>query len=143
VAFIIVLVAMLVLMYFLLIRPQRAQQRRAQDMLSQLKPGDEIITVGGIYGDVVEVEDEKVVLEIAEDVQIEVARKAIANIVPPETELEDEAPEALEEAEDAAVEEPEELEPAATDAEEELAGEPEPAEPVKEGSRPRFGRRSK
>jgi preprotein translocase subunit YajC len=91
VAFIIILVAMLVLMYFLLIRPQRAQQRRTQDMLSALKPGDEIITVGGIYGDVVEVEDEKVVLEIAEDVHIEVTRRAIANIVPPEIEeLEDE-----------------------------------------------------
>jgi preprotein translocase subunit YajC len=86
VAFIIVLVAMLVLMYFLLIRPQRAQQRRTQDMLSGLKPGDEIITVGGIYGDVVEIEDDKIVLEIAEDVQIEVARRAIANIVPPEVE---------------------------------------------------------
>jgi preprotein translocase subunit YajC len=86
VAFIIILVAMLVLMYFLLIRPQRAQQRRTQDMLATLKPGDEIITVGGIYGDVVDIEDDKVVLEIAEDVHIEVARKAIANIVPPQLE---------------------------------------------------------
>lgn len=105
-AFIIILVAMLVLMYFLLIRPQRAQQRRAQDMLSALKPGDEIITIGGIYGDVIEVEENKVVLEIAEDVHIEVTRKAIANIVPPEVE---EAEAELEEAdpEDA------ELEPAA------------------------------
>ena len=88
-AFIIILVAMLVLMYFLLIRPQRAQQRRAQDMLSALKPGDEVITIGGIYGDVVEVEEDKVVLEIAEDVHIEVTRRAIANIVPPEVEEED------------------------------------------------------
>jgi preprotein translocase subunit YajC len=86
VAFIIILVAMLVLMYFLLIRPQRAQQRKAQDMLSALKPGDEVITIGGIYGDVIEVEEDKVVLEIAEDVHIEVTRRAIANIVPPEVE---------------------------------------------------------
>lgn len=102
-AFIIILVAMLVLMYFLLIRPQRAQQRRAQDMLSALKPGDEVITIGGIYGDVIELEEGKVVLEIAEDVHIEVTRKAIANIVPPEGEEEEEE----EEEEDA------ELEPAA------------------------------
>lgn len=101
-AFIIILVAMLVLMYFLLIRPQRAQQRRAQDMLSALKPGDEVITIGGIYGDVIEVEEDKVVLEIAEDVHIEVTRKAIANIVPPEVEEED-----------AELEEAGELEPAA------------------------------
>lgn len=92
-AFIIVLVAMLIFMYFLLIRPQRAKQRAAQQMLSNLKPGDEVITIGGIYGDVVEVEEDKVVLEIAEDVHVEVTRRAIANIVqepPPEVEEEDE-----------------------------------------------------
>lgn len=87
--FVIVMLAMLVFMYFLLIRPQKAKQRAAQDMLNRLAPGDEIVTVGGIYGDVVEVDDQKVVLEIAEDVHIEVARRAIASIVPPETEAED------------------------------------------------------
>ena len=78
-------VAMFAVMYFLLIRPQQAKQRAAQDMLSRLAPGDEVITIGGIYGDVVEVDDDKVVLEIAEDVHIEVARRAISSIVPPET----------------------------------------------------------
>ncbi|MCL4290588.1 MAG: preprotein translocase subunit YajC [Thermoleophilia bacterium] len=87
--FVIVMLAMLVFMYFLLIRPQKAKQRAAQDMLNRLAPGDEIVTVGGIYADVVEVDDQKVVLEIAEDVHIEVARRAIASIVPPETETED------------------------------------------------------
>jgi preprotein translocase subunit YajC len=98
VAFIIILVAMLVLMYFLLIRPQRAQQRKAQDMLSALKPGDEVITIGGIYGDVIEVEEDKVVLEIAEDVHIEVSRKAVAQIIPPEVDEEPEPQDELEEA---------------------------------------------
>ena len=87
--FVIVMLAMLVFMYFLLIRPQKAKQRAAQDMLNRLAPGDEIVTVGGIYADVVEVNDQKVVLEIAEDVHIEVTRRAIASIVPPETETED------------------------------------------------------
>lgn len=107
-AFIIILVAMLVLMYFLLIRPQRAQQRKAQDMLAALKPGDEVITIGGIYGDVIEVEEDKVVLEIAEDVHIEVTRRAIANIVPPEGAEEAAADEAGEDEQEVA-----ELEPAA------------------------------
>jgi preprotein translocase subunit YajC len=84
--FLIFLVAMFAIMYFLLIRPQRAKQRAAQDMLSRLAPGDEIVTIGGIYGDVVEVYEDKVVLEIAEDVHIEVARKAVAQIVPAEVE---------------------------------------------------------
>jgi preprotein translocase subunit YajC len=83
--FLIFLVAMFAIMYFLLIRPQRAKQRAAQDMLSQLAPGDEIVTIGGIYGDVVEVYEDKVVLEIAEDVHIEVARKAVAQIVQQDT----------------------------------------------------------
>jgi preprotein translocase subunit YajC len=80
--FLIFLVAMFAIMYFLLIRPQRAKQRAAQDMLSKVAPGDEVVTIGGIYGDVVEVHEDKVVLEIAEDVHIEVARRAIAQIVP-------------------------------------------------------------
>jgi preprotein translocase subunit YajC len=84
VQFVIVLVAMLIFMYFLLIRPQKAQKRRMQEMLDRLAPGDEVITVGGIYGDVIEVHEDKVVLEIAEDVHIEVTRRAIANIVPPD-----------------------------------------------------------
>ena len=84
--FLIFLVAMFAIMYFLLIRPQRAKQRAAQDMLSRVAPGDEIVTIGGIYGDVVEVYEDKVVLEIAEDVHIEVARKAVAQIVPTEVE---------------------------------------------------------
>jgi preprotein translocase subunit YajC len=84
--FLIFLVAMFAIMYFLLIRPQRAKQRAAQDLLSQLAPGDEVVTIGGVYGDVVEVYEDKVVLEIAEDVHIEVARKAVAQIVQQDTE---------------------------------------------------------
>ena len=86
--FFIVLVALAGFMYLLLIRPQRTQQRRHQEMLASLKPGDEVITAGGIYGDVVGIEDEKVHLLIAEDVEIEVARRAIASVVPAQDEPE-------------------------------------------------------
>ena len=82
--FFVVLIVMFGFMYLLLIRPQRQQQRRHAELLAGLKPGDEIITAGGIYGDVVEVEPDRVTLEIAEDVHIEVARRAVASIVPPE-----------------------------------------------------------
>lgn len=86
--FVIVLILLLVFMYLLLIRPQRQQQRRHQELLSNLKIGDEVITAGGIYGDVSAIEDEKVHVMIAEDVEIEVARRSIANVVPPEPSLE-------------------------------------------------------
>jgi preprotein translocase subunit YajC len=71
-------------MYFLLIRPQRQQQRRHAELLGSLKPGDEVVTAGGIYGEVVELDAERVMLEIDEDVRIAVARRAITTVVPPE-----------------------------------------------------------
>jgi len=89
-SFLIVIVLIFGAMYFLMIRPQRKQQAKHQEMLANLKTGDEVITVGGIYGDVVAVESDRVSLEIAEDIEIEVARRAIAQIVQPE-EVEDEA----------------------------------------------------
>jgi preprotein translocase subunit YajC len=82
--FLVLLVAMFGFLYFLLIRPQRNQQRKHADMLSHLKPGDEVVTAGGIYGEVVQLDAERVMLEIDEDVKIAVARRAITSVVPPE-----------------------------------------------------------
>jgi preprotein translocase subunit YajC len=98
--FILVMLLMLAFMYLLLIRPQRAQSRRHKDLLSNLKVGDEVITAGGIYGDVAGIEDEKVHLLIAEDVEIEVSRRSIATVVPQDSAVVDaEAEEAGEPAE--------------------------------------------
>ena len=86
--FFIVILVLLALMYFLMIRPQRARQRAQQDQLNAVEPGDEVLTIGGIYGDVVEVQDEKLVVEIAEDIHIEIARKAIGTLVKADDRLE-------------------------------------------------------
>jgi preprotein translocase subunit YajC len=72
---------MLVFLYLLLIRPQRQQAKRMQEMLSNLQVGDEVITAGGIYGEVTGVDDDRVQLEIDADVRIAVARRAIASKV--------------------------------------------------------------
>jgi len=82
--FFLVLLAMFGFLYFLLIRPQRAQQRKHAELLGARKPGDEVLTAGGIYGEVVQLDEERVMLEIDEDVRIAVARRPIASIVPPE-----------------------------------------------------------
>jgi preprotein translocase subunit YajC len=82
--FLVLLLAMFGFMYFLLIRPQRQQQRKHAELLGSLKPGDEVVTAGGIYGEVVQLDAERVMLEIDEDVRIAVARRAIATVVPPE-----------------------------------------------------------
>ena len=83
-SFLFVLLALFAILYFLLIRPQRQQQRRHVDMLNQLKVGDEVITTGGIYGEIVQLDTERVMLEIDDDVRVAVARRAIASVVPPE-----------------------------------------------------------
>lgn len=75
---------LLVFMYVLLIRPQRQQAKRHQEMLSSIAVGDEVITAGGLYGEVTGIDDERVQLEIDADVKIAVARRAIASLVPPE-----------------------------------------------------------
>ncbi len=82
--FFLVLLAMFAFLYFLLIRPQRAQQRKHAEILGALKPGDEVLTAGGIYGEVVQLDEERVMLEIDDDVRIAVARRSITSVVPPE-----------------------------------------------------------
>ncbi len=82
--FFLVLLAMFGFLYFMMIRPQRAQQRKHTEMLGALKPGDEVVTTGGIYGEVVQLDEERVMLEVDDDVRIAIARRAIASVVPPE-----------------------------------------------------------
>ena len=59
------IVALLVLMWFLLIQPQRRRQQQQARLLAEIKEGDEVITLGGLYGRVQSVDDESVQLEIA------------------------------------------------------------------------------
>lgn len=68
--------------YFLLIAPMRKKQKRAQELLSKLKKGDEIITNSGIFGRIAALDEERgfVVLQIADNVKIKVARSAIAGL---------------------------------------------------------------
>ena len=70
-----------VAMYFLLIRPQRRRMREQQALQTQLEVGDEIITTSGVYGFITGFEDDRIWLEIDEDVQIRVARAAIQSKV--------------------------------------------------------------
>jgi preprotein translocase subunit YajC len=91
-ATLILLAAMFVLLWVLLIRPQRQRQQKQQDLLSSVAPGDEILTVGGLYGIVQEIDDEDdLVVEVAEGIHVRIARRAIAAVVKPdETDEDDE-----------------------------------------------------
>jgi preprotein translocase subunit YajC len=83
----ILLVALLVLLWALLIRPQRSRQRQQQELISAIEPGDEILTVGGLYGIVQEIDEEDdLVVEIADAVHVRIARRAVAGVVKPDYE---------------------------------------------------------
>jgi preprotein translocase subunit YajC len=73
-----------VLFYFLIIVPQRKRQRAVDNMLSTLKPGDKVVTNGGLYGQIVNVHEDKrtVTLKISENpaVRVEVARTAVSGL---------------------------------------------------------------
>ena len=67
--------------YFLMIRPQRKKDKKVKDMLANLKAGDRICTIGGIYGTIKGLRDDTVILNIGrEDTEVVFARWAIRNV---------------------------------------------------------------
>jgi preprotein translocase subunit YajC len=68
--------------YFLMIRPQQKRRREAQNMQNQLGPGDQIVTIGGLHGTIVSIDDDVATLEVAPGVQVKFARQAIARTLP-------------------------------------------------------------
>ncbi|MFW6238937.1 MAG: preprotein translocase subunit YajC [Halanaerobiales bacterium] len=66
--------------WFLIIRPQRKQQEEHEEMLANLEVGDQIITIGGIKGKVVKIQEENVRLRIAADTDINVVNRAISRL---------------------------------------------------------------
>ena len=93
----ILIVAMFALLWLFLIRPQRARAQAHRELVTRVNVGDEILTVGGLYGTVFEIdEDDDLMLEIAPGTRVRIARRAVAAVVPPDEEIEEETP-ALEE----------------------------------------------
>ena len=82
---VVVLVLLLGVFYLLLVRPQKRRLRQHQDLMSNLVPGDEVVTIGGIIGYIQEVGEESIRLEIADGCVIRVARQAIGRKVDPDT----------------------------------------------------------
>ena len=80
--------AMIVLFWVLIIMPQRRRRATQQQILMQLEPGDEVMTVGGLFGTVREVGDHHVELEIAPGTQVRLAKSAITARTDPEREEE-------------------------------------------------------
>ena len=87
--FLIIMVLMLGVMYVLMIRPQRQRQAQQQSMIDGASVGDDVLTTGGIYGTISEVEGDDIVVEIANDVTVHMTRRGIAAVLPPEPDEDD------------------------------------------------------
>jgi preprotein translocase subunit YajC len=83
---ILIFVPMLLIMYFLMIRPQQKKMREHQSLISSVKAGDEVVTSSGIFGIVGEVEGDVIWLEVAQDLELKVRRSSIEGIVGGRTE---------------------------------------------------------
>ncbi len=73
------LVLMIALMYFLMIRPENKRKKQAEEMRNSLKKGDQITTIGGIIGKIVQVTDETIIIETSDDrVRMELTKWAVS-----------------------------------------------------------------
>ncbi len=71
--------SIILIMYFMIIRPQQKRQKESQNMLSSLGKGDKVITAAGMHGKIIEVQDTAFVLEVANGVHITFEKAAIVN----------------------------------------------------------------
>ena len=75
------IIVILILMWFLLIRPQRRRQLDSQRLIDSLAVGQEIVTAGGLYGTIRALEDDEARVEIADGIEVRVAKRAIAGVL--------------------------------------------------------------
>jgi preprotein translocase subunit YajC len=93
----IVIVVLFALFWLLLLRPQRRQAAIQRELIASLEPGDEIVTAGGLYGVITEIEGEELHVEISDGLVVRLARNAVVGLVERDDEEEDEEEEDEEE----------------------------------------------
>jgi preprotein translocase subunit YajC len=81
----IMIAAFIAIFYFLLLRPQRKIQQEHRSMLSQLKKGDEVVTEGGIVGQIVHLTDDRATIKSAENTRLVILRGKISRVLTQET----------------------------------------------------------
>jgi preprotein translocase subunit YajC len=77
---------MLVLFWLLIVMPQRRRRSQQEALIGQLEPGDEVLTLGGLLGVVREVGEHEVVLEIAPETRVRIAKTAVTGRIDPDVE---------------------------------------------------------
>jgi len=71
-----------------MIRPQQKQAKKRQELLSSIRVRDQIITAGGLYGKITKVKDNSVILQIADKIEVEVAKSGVVSVENRDIELE-------------------------------------------------------
>ncbi len=74
---VVMVIILLLLLYFLIIRPQNSRRKEQQKLLSELKPGDQVIAAGGIYGEVDSISEESVVIKVESGAKIRVMKQGL------------------------------------------------------------------
>jgi len=74
------LILLFVIFYFILIRPQQKRAKEHRRLLESLKKGDKVLTAGGLYGTIVNLEGNEVILQVADKVRVKVNRNYIAGL---------------------------------------------------------------
>ena len=74
------MVAIFAIFYFLVMAPMRKRQKAVQTLVENLKKGDRVVTTGGLYGEIAAIDPGVVVLKVADNVKLRVARSAIAGL---------------------------------------------------------------
>jgi len=75
------LILLFVVFYFLLIRPQQKQQKQRKEMISNLKKGDRVVTIGGIHGIIKEIDESNISLRVAENLNLKMSRAAVDRVL--------------------------------------------------------------
>jgi preprotein translocase subunit YajC len=75
------MVLIFVVFYFFMIRPQNKKQQTHEKMISGLKKGDNVVAAGGIFGKIIDTEDQVLVLQVSNDVNIKVLRSSVINLL--------------------------------------------------------------
>jgi preprotein translocase subunit YajC len=99
--FLFIIIIAFLLLYLIVVRPQKRRQNEQRQLVSDLRVGDEVLTAGGIYGTISQVDDDRVTVEIAPKLEVQVSRRAIAGVTrEPEEDETAEDPEVVEPQED-------------------------------------------
>lgn len=89
----VMLLVVVAIFYFVLVRPQKKRLQEHTKLIESLKPGDEVVTLGGLYGFINRVDDENVWLEVSEDTEMRFTKQSISRRVNPSDEHEDQTEE--------------------------------------------------